>query len=93
MQLGQAHMRFSYADSFGGPERALDAYERLIYDVMVGDRTLFTTSAAIERLWEIADPVVREPPPVEIYEPGSWGPEATEALLAPHRWHVPSDHP
>jgi glucose-6-phosphate 1-dehydrogenase len=93
MQLGQAHMRFSYADSFGGPERALDAYERLIYDVMVGDRTLFTTSAAIERLWEVADPVVREPPPVEIYEPGSWGPEATEALLAPHRWHVPRDHP
>jgi glucose-6-phosphate 1-dehydrogenase len=93
MQLGQAHMRFSYADSFGGPEHALDAYERLIYDVMVGDRTLFTTSAAIERLWEIADPVVREPPPVEIYEPGSWGPEATEALLSPHRWHVPSDHP
>jgi glucose-6-phosphate 1-dehydrogenase len=93
MQLGQAHMRFSYADSFGGPERALDAYERLIYDVMVGDRTLFTTSAAIERLWEVADPIVREPPPVEIYAPGSGGPEATEALLAPHRWHVPSDHP
>ena len=93
MQLGQAHMRFSYADSFGGAERALDAYERLIYDVMVGDRTLFTTSAAIERLWEISEPVVREPPPVEIYEPGSWGPEATDALLAPHRWHVPSDHP
>jgi glucose-6-phosphate 1-dehydrogenase len=93
MQLGQAHMRFSYADSFGGPERALDAYERLIYDVMVGDRTLFTTSAAIERLWEVADPVVREPPPVEIYEPGSWGPKATDALLFPHRWHVPSDHP
>ncbi len=93
MQLGQAHMRFSYADSFGGPERALDAYERLIYDVMVGDRTLFTTSAAIERLWEVADPVVREPPPVKIYEPGSWGPKETEALLAPHRWHVPSDHP
>jgi glucose-6-phosphate 1-dehydrogenase len=93
MQLGQAHMHFSYADSFGGPEHALDAYERLIYDVMVGDRTLFTTSAAIERLWEIADPVVREPPAVEVYEPGSWGPEATEALLAPHRWHVPNDHP
>ncbi len=93
MQLGQAHMRFSYADSFGGPEQALDAYERLIHDVMVGDRTLFTTSAAIERVWEIADRVVREPPPVEIYEPGSWGPKATENLLAPRRWHAPRDHP
>jgi glucose-6-phosphate 1-dehydrogenase len=93
MQLGQAHMRFSYADSFGGPEHALDAYERLILDVMLGDRTLFTTSAAIERLWQVADGVVREPPPAESYEPGSWGPEATADLLAPHRWHAPSDHP
>jgi glucose-6-phosphate 1-dehydrogenase len=93
MQLGQAHMRFSYADSFGGPEAALDAYERLIHDVMVGDRTLFTTSAAIERLWEVADPIVREPTPVEIYEPGSWGPKATGVLIAPHRWHAPTDHP
>ncbi|HEY6551231.1 MAG TPA: glucose-6-phosphate dehydrogenase, partial [Solirubrobacterales bacterium] len=89
MRLGQANMRFDYADSFGGPAQALDAYERLIHDVMVGDRTLFTTSEAIERLWEVADPVVREPPPVEIYEPGSWGPGATDALLAPHHWHAP----
>jgi glucose-6-phosphate 1-dehydrogenase len=93
MQLGQAHMRFSYATSFGGPEQALDAYERLIHDVMVGDRTLFTTSEAIERVWEVADPVVREPPPMEIYEPGSWGPKATAALMAPHHWHVPDDRP
>ncbi len=93
MRLGQAHMRFSYANSFGGPEAALDAYERLIHDVMVGDRTLFTTSAAVERLWEVADPVMREPPPVEPYEPGSWGPKATETLLHPHRWHMPVDHP
>jgi glucose-6-phosphate 1-dehydrogenase len=93
MRLGEAHMRFSYADSFGGAGQALDAYERLIHDVMIGDRTLFTTSAAIERLWEVADPVMCEPPPVEIYEPGSWGPASTEALLAPHRWHAPTDHP
>jgi glucose-6-phosphate 1-dehydrogenase len=93
MQLGQAHMRFSYADSFGGPEQALDAYERLIHDVMVGDRTLFTTSAAIERLWEVADPVVRNPPPAEPYEPGSWGPKSTDALLYPHHWHAPPGHP
>ena len=93
MQLGEAHMRFSYADSFGGPEQALDAYERLIHDVMVGDRTLFTTSAAIERLWEVAEPVAREPPPVELYEPGSWGPEATDDLLAPTAGTCPATIP
>jgi glucose-6-phosphate 1-dehydrogenase len=92
LRLGEAHMRFSYADSFGGPEQALDAYERLIHDVMVGDRTLFTTSEAVERLWEIADSVVREPPPVQPYEPGSWGPEPVDALLTPRRWHLPMDH-
>jgi glucose-6-phosphate 1-dehydrogenase len=92
LRLGEAHMRFSYADSLGGPEQALDAYERLIHDVMVGDRTLFTTSEAVERLWEVADPVVRDPSPLQFYEPGSWGPEAVDALLGSRRWHVPYDH-
>jgi glucose-6-phosphate 1-dehydrogenase len=92
IQLGEAHMRFSYADTFGGAEHALDAYERLIHDVMVGDRTLFTSSDAIERLWEISEPVLEQPPPVRIYEPGSWGPAASDDLIAPRRWHLPSDH-
>jgi glucose-6-phosphate 1-dehydrogenase len=92
MQLGEAHMRFNYADSFGGVEHALDAYERLIHDVMVGDRTLFTSSTAIERLWEISEPVLREPPPTIPYEAGSWGPAQAGDLIAPRRWHLPSDH-
>ncbi len=92
MQLGEAHMRFSYADSFGGAEGALDAYERLIHDVMVGDRTLFTGSDAIERLWEISEPVLREPPPSIPYEAGSWGPPEADELIAPRHWHLPADH-
>ncbi|HEV7562538.1 MAG TPA: glucose-6-phosphate dehydrogenase, partial [Solirubrobacterales bacterium] len=90
--LGEAHMRFSYADTFGGPDAGLDPYERLIHDVMVGDRTLFTSSDAIERLWEISQPVLESPPPVQIYEPGSWGPEDSHRLIEPRRWHLPSDH-
>ena len=74
MQLGEAHMRFSYADSFGGAEQALDAYERLIHDVMVGDRTLFTSSDAIERLWEISEPVLARPAPVDPLRAGLLGP-------------------
>lgn len=92
IELGQAHMRFSYADTFGGNENALDAYERLIHDVMLGDRTLFTGSAAIERLWEISEPLLESPPPVRVYEPGTWGPAAADELIAPRRWHLPSDH-
>jgi glucose-6-phosphate 1-dehydrogenase len=92
IRLGEAHMRFSYADTFGGTQHALDAYERLIHDVMVGDRTFFTSSAAIERLWEISEPVLRNPPPTVPYEPGSWGPPEIDDLIAPRRWHLPSEH-
>ncbi|MGV1047517.1 MAG: glucose-6-phosphate dehydrogenase [Solirubrobacterales bacterium] len=92
IQLGEAHMRFSYADTFGGPDNALDPYERLIHDVMVGDRMLFTSSDAIERLWEISQPLLDDPPPAQTYEPGSWGPEDSRRLIAPRRWHLPSDH-
>jgi glucose-6-phosphate 1-dehydrogenase len=92
IELGEAHMRFSYADTFGGAEEALDAYERLIHDVMMGDRTLFTSSGAIERLWEISAPVLEAPPATLAYEPGSWGPEEIDQLIAPRRWHLPSEH-
>ncbi|HEY3492457.1 MAG TPA: glucose-6-phosphate dehydrogenase [Solirubrobacterales bacterium] len=92
IQLGEAHMRFSYADTFGGPDEALDPYERLIHDVMVGDRTFFTSSEAIERLWEISEPVLAEPPPAIPYEPGSWGPREADELIAPRHWHLPTAH-
>jgi glucose-6-phosphate 1-dehydrogenase len=92
LELGEAHMRFSYADSFGGPEAALDPYERLIRDVMLGDRTFFTGSTAIERLWEISEPVLEQPPPVHSYAPDSWGPPAQDELIAPRRWHLPTHH-
>jgi glucose-6-phosphate 1-dehydrogenase len=92
LRLGQAHMHFDYGDSFGGPEQALDAYERLIHDVLVGHRTFFTTSEGIERLWQVSDPLLREPPPLQPYEAGSWGPAASAALIEPRRWHLPSGH-
>jgi glucose-6-phosphate 1-dehydrogenase len=92
LRLGQAHMHFSYGDGFGGAEQSLDAYERLIHDVMVGHRTFFTTSEGIERLWEVAEPPLRDPPPLHAYEPDSWGPVAAESLIAPHHWHLPSGH-
>ena len=54
----------------------LEAYERLILDVMRGDRTLFIGSAEVERLWEICQPVLEHRPTVQPYPQGSWGPQA-----------------
>ncbi|HEU4461249.1 MAG TPA: glucose-6-phosphate dehydrogenase, partial [Solirubrobacterales bacterium] len=54
--------------------------------------TLFTSSEAIERLWEISTPLLEDPPPVREYEPGSWGPPEADELIAPRHWHLPTDH-
>jgi glucose-6-phosphate 1-dehydrogenase len=89
LHLGEAQMDFSYGSAFGGPEQALEPYERLLHDVMIGDRTLFTSSEGIERVWEVSQPVLDAPPPVHPYEPGSRGPAAAHELIAPRRWHLP----
>ena len=67
----------------------LEAYERLILDAMRGDRTLFTTAAGIERLWEVSTPLLDAPPPVSPYAPGSWGPNAMHQLINPRAWRLP----
>ncbi len=58
----------------------LEAYERLLLDVMRGDRTLFISSDEVERLWEICQPVLDRRPPCQPYEQGSWGPQDALAL-------------
>jgi glucose-6-phosphate 1-dehydrogenase len=53
--------------------------ERLIGDALEGDRTLFTTERGINAAWRIVDPVVNAGIPVVIYEPGSSGPDVSNA--------------
>jgi len=56
---------------------------------MLGDRTLFTTSDPIERLWQTSETVLEKPPVALAYGPGSWGPKEADELIAPRRWHLP----
>jgi glucose-6-phosphate 1-dehydrogenase len=88
MRLSDAEMVFSYAESFN-MKHALEGYERLILDAMLGDQSLFTRSDGIERLWEVSAPLLENPPPAEPYAPGSWGPESINRLIAPHHWSLP----
>ena len=88
MRLGPARFFFCYEDTFSTSGQ-LEAYERLIHDAMLGDQTLFTRADGVERLWEVAAPVLDAPPPLQAYEPGSWGPEAAFRLVTPARWHLP----
>jgi glucose-6-phosphate 1-dehydrogenase len=66
-------------------------YEVLLHAAMVGDATHFTRQDGVEEAWRIVQPLLDSPPPVQIYAPGTWGPEAAvDELLAGHgRWHDP----
>jgi glucose-6-phosphate 1-dehydrogenase len=67
----------------------LEAYERLLSDVMKGDATLFSGAEEIERLWEVCAPVLEDRPPVQRYAQGSWGPGAALDLPGGRGWRVP----
>jgi len=88
MRLDKLSLQFAMHDT-GLIGEVLEAYERLILDAMRGDHTLFTTAEGIERLWEVSIPLLEAPPPVRLYEPGSWGPKSVHQLVAPHAWRLP----
>jgi glucose-6-phosphate 1-dehydrogenase len=88
MRLDKLSLQFAMRDT-GFVMDVLEAYERLILDAMRGDRTLFTTAEGIERLWQASMPLLEAPPPVRMYAPGSWGPNAIHQLVAPRAWRLP----
>ncbi|MGH8254738.1 MAG: glucose-6-phosphate dehydrogenase [Steroidobacteraceae bacterium] len=88
MRLDKLSLQFAMHDT-GHSADVLEAYERLILDAMRGDHTLFTTAEGVERLWEVSAPLLQAPPPVRLYAPGSWGPNAIHQLIAPQAWRLP----
>jgi len=88
MRLDKLSLQFAMHDTSHVSD-VLEAYERLILDAMRGDRTLFTTADGIERLWEVSTALLENPPPVRVYAPGSWGPNAIHQLIAPYAWRLP----
>lgn len=69
--------------------KEMDAYERVLGDAIAGDPTLFAREDYVEEAWRIVDPVLRRPPPVLEYAPGSWGPVQAERLAPPGGWSNP----
>jgi glucose-6-phosphate 1-dehydrogenase len=88
MKLEKLSLQFALHE-IGQDSDVLEAYERLIHDAMMGDHTLFNTAEGIERLWEVSTPLLENPPPVQPYAKGSWGPPGTFELIAPRTWRLP----
>jgi glucose-6-phosphate 1-dehydrogenase len=65
-------------------------YERLLSDALRGDSTLFPRWEVIEETWRIVQPLLDSPPPLELYERGTWGPATADAMAAGHGgWREP----
>ena len=83
MEVRDVSMDFAYGESF--LESSPEAYERLLLDVMIGDPPLFPHQREVELSWQILDPIeefwATQGQP-ERYPSGSWGPPASDAMMA-----------
>jgi len=93
VRVGPVKMNFRYADYFH--TGLSTGYERLLYDCMIGDATLFQRADMVEAGWAVVDPVLdvwRALPPRNFpnYPAGSWGPPESFELVKRDRrqWRV-----
>jgi glucose-6-phosphate 1-dehydrogenase len=83
MSIGQVNMDFDYAHEFQSSPAT--GYERLLHDCMLGDQTLFQRADMVETGWAVIEPIQEVwnalPAHFPNYAPGTWGPEAANALI------------
>ena len=83
----EINLPLRFADEGG---EAPTPYEVLLHAALVGDATRFARQDAIEESWRICAPLLDNPPEIEPYAKGSWGPPSADRLLKGiGRWHKP----
>jgi glucose-6-phosphate 1-dehydrogenase len=81
------NLALAFADQLAHPP---EPYERLLGDAMRGDNSQFIREDGVEQTWRIVQPLLESPPPVRVYQPGSWGPAEADALVAGYPpWRPP----
>jgi glucose-6-phosphate 1-dehydrogenase len=88
LSIRPVNMDLQYEREFQA--RSPEAYEMLLYEVMIGDQTLFVEAEMVERSWRFIQSILdvwerdgREG--LLTYPAGSWGPDAARQMLAAHR--------
>lgn len=92
MRLQTVNQNFFYQDQF--KKQPPEAYETLLYDVLLGDSGLFMRDDQEQAAWSVVEPVLdawTATPSSDFpnYPSGSWGPESAEAMIARdgRSWH------
>lgn len=83
MRVKPVELELDFRESFKTPR--MEAYERLLLDVLRGQLTLFMRGDELEAAWEWVEPILNHwesdesvPTP---YAAGTWGPPASSALI------------
>jgi glucose-6-phosphate 1-dehydrogenase len=84
VRMGNVKMDFHYKDYFGTTPST--GYERLLYDCMLGDATLFQRSDMVETAWSVVAPIqdvwdALPPRKFPNYPAGAWGPAEADEML------------
>jgi glucose-6-phosphate 1-dehydrogenase len=84
MKLGLVNMDFDYARDFGRSHST--GYERLLYDCMMGDATLFQRADMVEAGWAAIEPIIDVWKALPArgfpnYAAGTWGPKEADELM------------
>ncbi|TWX73822.1 glucose-6-phosphate dehydrogenase [Colwellia sp. C1TZA3] len=85
MQIHENKLDLSFSQAYDN-QRVVDAYERLLLEVIKGDQSLFVRRDEVEAAWQWADSIIEAwqatneaPKP---YAAGSWGPVSSISLIA-----------
>lgn len=83
MSLQTVNMEFTYKEEFG--ENGVDAYERILLDIISGDQMLFNRSDELESSWTFITNILKgwkdqSSRPI-MYEQGSNGPKEANELI------------
>ena len=89
VELATVQMKFDYKDWFAHEPNI--GYETLLFDVMIGDATLFNRADMVEDAWRVVQPILDAwgaGGAPEMYTSGTAGPAGADALLARegHHW-------
>jgi len=83
MRLKPIELEMDFLETFRAPR--MEAYERLLLDVLRGQLTLFMRGDELEAAWEWVEPILNHWEQNEIepipYSSGTWGPAAANALI------------
>ncbi len=83
LALDTADMKFSYHQSFGG--HGVDAYEKILLDILKGDQMLFNRSDELDSSWQLISDILKgwkqEKQKISVYKKGTGGPAEANELI------------